>query len=413
MTFKGAAAVILREARTPLHYEVITTRALQGNLVESQGRTPASTMGSILSQDIKENGPRSEFVHHGNGMYGLNPGYAAWGKRRQKAKRKGRAPGARGGGGPPAARGNGRRLLGYIESEIDLGTNHELVILRHLLKHGSAHHGELAEELARHNGLNDSDIGDVQKFIDIPRLRRLERLGFIAGRATDGRPGSEWALELDAHGAASAMEALITKLGDYQQKHGLPASPKRGRGIDWRLHADKLRTFAAPPPPDPGNGQAGGPGPSLDSVNSWIWSVDVDNFKIMQDKQVWASKAEIEKIRDRVKQGDLVAFYLIGNGGFAAVYELVGDWYESPAPMWSDESGRIRHKSQIRVKKVIEGFVPMSRLEGRLSIFQDASANSGLKLRSGDGYPGNNRKPIPPPDMQMILDAMGHTTLPL
>ncbi|MCY4252900.1 MAG: winged helix-turn-helix domain-containing protein, partial [Thaumarchaeota archaeon] len=59
MTFKEAAAVILREAQKPLHYDVITTRALQGNLIESQGLTPASTMGSILSQDIKENGSRS------------------------------------------------------------------------------------------------------------------------------------------------------------------------------------------------------------------------------------------------------------------------------------------------------------------------------------------------------------------
>jgi len=122
------------------------------------------------------------------------------------------------------------------------------------------------------------------------------------------------------------MEALITKLGDYQQKHGLSAFPKRGRGIDWRLHADRLRPSAAPPPPDLSNGQAGGPGPSLDNVSLWIWSVDVDNFKIMQDKQVWASKAEIEKIRDRVKPGDLVGFYLIGNGGFVAIYEFVGDW---------------------------------------------------------------------------------------
>jgi len=414
MTFKEAAAVILREAREPLHYEVITTRALQGSLIESQGRTPASTMGSILSQDIKENGPRSEFAHRGNGMYGLNPGYAAGGRQRRKGKRKGRAPGARGGGGPTAARGNGRRLLGYIESEVDLGTNHELVVLRHLLIHKSAHHGELAEELARHNGLNDSDIGDVQRFLDVPQMRRLERLGFVAGRAVDGRPGSEWALELDAHDAAAIMEALITKLGDYQQKHGLPASPKRGRGIDWRLHADKLRLPTGPLPPDSGSGQAGGTGTNPDGVNSWIWSVNADNLQILRDNQVWASKAETEKIQSRVKSRDLVAFYLIGNGGFAAVYEFVGSWYRSPRPMWSDESAKIRHISQIKIKKIKEGFAPMESLTGRLSIFHDTSDNRHiLKLRSSGGYPGNNGKPIPPPDMRAIMDALDRRPFPL
>jgi len=74
--------------------------------------------------------------------------------------------------------------------------------------------------------------------------------------------------------------------------------------------------------------------------------------------------------------------------------------------MWSNESGQIKHKSQIRVKKVSEGFVPMRHLEDRLLIFRDASANLNLKLRSSDGYPGNNRKPIPPPDMQIILDSL-------
>jgi len=408
MTFKEAAAVTLREAREPLHYEVITTRALQGSLIESQGRTPASTMGNILSQDIKENGPRSEFVHHGNGMYGLNPGYAAGGKQKQKPKRKGPAPGPRGGGGPPAARGNSRRLLGYIESEVDLGTNHELVILRHLLRHVSAHHGELAEELARHNGLNDSDIGDVQKFIGVPQLQRLERLGFIASRMINGQPASEWALDLGTHDAAAAMEALISKLGDYQQKHGLPEDPKRGRGIDWRLHADRLRPSTDPPQPDPGGGQASDTGLGLDSVNSWIWSVNEENFKILQDNLVWASQADLEKIQGRVKPGDLVAFYLIGNNGFVAVYRFVGNWYRSPGPMWADESKTVRHKSQVRIKKVKEGFVSMDYLENKLSIFQDKSDNRHqLKLRSSGGYPGNNGHPIPAPDMRIILDALG------
>lgn len=413
MTFKEAAAVILREAGEPLHYDVITKRALQGNLIESQGRTPASTMGSILSQDIKDNGARSEFVHSGDGMYGLNPNYAVEGRQRQKGKRKRRASGSRKRGGPPIARGGGRRLLDYIESDIGLGTNHELVILRHLLRRGSAHHGELAEELARHNGLNDSDINDVQKFVGVTELRGLERLGFVASRVAGGRPASEWALELGAHDAAAAMEALIAKLGDYQQKHGLPAAPKRGRGIDWRLHADKLPTRPEPPKPDSGNPTPDGtPGLDLTSGNSWIWSVNEENFKIMQDNHVWASKAVLEKIQSRIKSGDLVAFYLIGNAGFVAVYEFVGNWYRSPGPMWSDESRQTRHKSQIRVKKVKEGFAPMAMLESKLSIFQDKSSNRHqLKLRSGDGYPGNNGKPIPPTDMRIILSALSHKTL--
>lgn len=408
MTFKEAAAVILREAQKPLHYDVITTRALQGNLIESQGLTPASTMGSILSQDIKENGSRSEFVHRGNGMYGLNPGYATTGKQRRKAKGKRRGSRTRGGNAAPVTGNCGKRLRDYIESNIDLDTNHELVILKHLLKHRLAHHGQLAEELARYNGLNDSDLDDVKKLIGVSQLQKLERLNFITNRKTNGRNESEWGCALSIHDAARIMEALLDKLADYQRKHDLPLAPKRGRGIDWRIHADMLSSPGDVQPPHPVTTQTGdATGLDLDRVNSWIWSVDADNFKIMRTHKVWASQAEIEKIRDRVKPGDLVAFYLIGHGGFAAVYEFVGDWYRSTAPMWGDESDGITHKSQIRVKQVKTGFAPMSTLKGKLSIFQDASDNRHpLKLRSSVGYPGNNGKPIPPPDMQIIIDAL-------
>ena len=416
MTFKEAAAVILREAQKPLHYDVITTRALQGNLIESQGLTPASTMGSILSQDIKENGSHSEFVHRGNGMYGLNPGYATTGKQRRKAKGKRRTSGSHGKGSTPVPGSNGKKLLAYLESDIDLHTNYELVILGHLLKHRSAHYGRLAEELARHNGLDDSNMEDVQKLIGVTQLQKLEQLHFILNRKTGVRPESEWSCDLSIHDAARVMEVIIHKLEDYQKKHNLPTSPKHGRGIDWRLHADKLlSTTTTPPTSTLGNPQTDDcPNLNLDSVNSWIWSVNADNFKIMQTHNVWASKAEIEKIQDRVKSGDLVAFYLIGNAGFVAVYEFVGDWYRSPKPMWSDESNQVTHKSQIRVKKIKEGFALTKSLEGMLSIFHDSSSNRpSLKLRSSDGYPGNNGKPIPSSDMRIILNALSHGSLPL
>ena len=51
MQFKDAAYEILKEAGQPLHYKEIATRAMEAGLLETLGRTPEATMGSLLYTD--------------------------------------------------------------------------------------------------------------------------------------------------------------------------------------------------------------------------------------------------------------------------------------------------------------------------------------------------------------------------
>lgn len=69
MTYLDAALTILQAAGQPLHYEEITQRALDQELIAPQGLTPAATMGSRLYTDSKEEGSR--FVRAGHGRFGL------------------------------------------------------------------------------------------------------------------------------------------------------------------------------------------------------------------------------------------------------------------------------------------------------------------------------------------------------
>ena len=55
MQFKDAAYEILKQARKPLHYNEITDRALDANLLETAGITPHATMGSLLYTDTLKN----------------------------------------------------------------------------------------------------------------------------------------------------------------------------------------------------------------------------------------------------------------------------------------------------------------------------------------------------------------------
>jgi restriction system protein len=51
MQFKDAAYVILKKAGQPVHYKEIAARAMETGLLETLGRTPEATMGSLLYTD--------------------------------------------------------------------------------------------------------------------------------------------------------------------------------------------------------------------------------------------------------------------------------------------------------------------------------------------------------------------------
>lgn len=51
MQFKDAAYEVLKKAGQPLHYKEIAARAMEAGLLETLGRTPEATMGSLLYTD--------------------------------------------------------------------------------------------------------------------------------------------------------------------------------------------------------------------------------------------------------------------------------------------------------------------------------------------------------------------------
>ncbi len=74
-SFKLAAIKILREAKEPLHYEEITKRALEQNLIETSGATPEATMNAQISVDIKNKKGESPFQRVKPGYFVLNQNF--------------------------------------------------------------------------------------------------------------------------------------------------------------------------------------------------------------------------------------------------------------------------------------------------------------------------------------------------
>jgi len=76
-SFTESAIKVLEECgdRRPMHYRVITEKAIEMGWLVTEGRTPEMTMYSQITAEIKRYRARGEqprFVKHGRGMFGLS-----------------------------------------------------------------------------------------------------------------------------------------------------------------------------------------------------------------------------------------------------------------------------------------------------------------------------------------------------
>ena len=71
MTAADAAYKVLADAGEPLHYKEITDRILVAGLWTTAGRTPWSTVGKTITDEIKRDGPKSRFVKGAPGVFAV------------------------------------------------------------------------------------------------------------------------------------------------------------------------------------------------------------------------------------------------------------------------------------------------------------------------------------------------------
>lgn len=69
MNFLDAAYQVLSQNKAPLHYTEITARALEAEILDTEGRTPEASMGSRLYVDTKRS--NSRFKRVSRGTFGL------------------------------------------------------------------------------------------------------------------------------------------------------------------------------------------------------------------------------------------------------------------------------------------------------------------------------------------------------
>jgi restriction system protein len=71
LSFADASEKVLEQRGVPLHYREITQQALDQQLIQTDGKTPAASLNAVLSVDIKQKGLQSRFVRSSRGVFGL------------------------------------------------------------------------------------------------------------------------------------------------------------------------------------------------------------------------------------------------------------------------------------------------------------------------------------------------------
>jgi len=136
---------------------------------------------------------------------------------------------------------------------------------------------------------------------------------------------------------------------------------------------------------------------------NWIWSSTPESWEILKKKKIWASKIP-QKIRERVRPGDRVVFYVIGTGQFKGIFEFLSEWYDAPEPVWEDEKDAVKYHSQIKLHQIKIGSINVYDIAPKLSIFPnyEDKRSVNLVLKGAGGYPSNTGKPIPEDDFKKI-----------
>jgi predicted RNA-binding protein len=266
-------------------------------------------------------------------------------------------------------------LRNFIENEIQLQANYQLVMLKILVSNKDADKGEIAESLAYFNNKDNSNLDEVKKYLRVPVYDVLVKRGFVKeNRKPNGRKIYELNVNLTQYQQIELNEILEKKIEKWNNEHAIPENQFDSNGIDWFEHGDLLV-----------------------EPNVWIWPVTEENWKIVQQKNIWGSKVPVKQIQNKLLKDDMIIFYIIGTKEFRGIYRISGRWYDSTDKVWADElrSNEIIYNSRVNLEPVKLGTAKIENLKDLL-IFEGKDQNLlNLTLKGIAGYPANNAKPIP------------------
>ena len=168
-------------------------------------------------------------------------------------------------------------------------------------------------------------------------------------------------------------------------------------------------------------------------INHWLFIVDDPNWAIVEKENIWDSKANLDTLNNKIKQGDKAIFYVTGRKSFkksknaknfVASFEITSRWIDKtgtpsrwPGPEQFSTSNRIT------LKPIANGRVPLDAFK-KTSIYKKElrkinrekvskkekekriSRILGRKTQQTGMIAGNDATPLPKADYDLIVNQM-------
>src|SRR6185312_13389486 len=111
-----------------------------------------------------------------------------------------------------------QELHDFIESDIILRANYQLILLKYLIENGGGTKRDIAKELARQNNENNSEQEVIQKYLRVPAYKVLKDRGFIKEALGDSTYIMlNVTLSYDAR--SEILQILSQKITEYNNTH--------------------------------------------------------------------------------------------------------------------------------------------------------------------------------------------------
>lgn len=286
-------------------------------------------------------------------------------------------------------------LMEFIEGEMKLQSNYQLVMLKFLVNHKIANKGQIAEDLAYYNNKNINNIDEVKKFFSVSVYDELINKGFVKKIISNDFTEYMLNVKLDSYQPLTLNDLLESKIKNYNLEQNIPENQFGfSSNIDWMEDKSLIKKFEY----------------ETISPNFWIWSVTPENWEILKSKNIWGSKIPKDKIKLKIKSGDQVAVYVIDSNSFKGIFEFIEEWYDSPGDTWNGDigsDGKLKYLSQIKLKPIQLGSVNVPDLYEKMELFIGKSQNNcNLLLQGGSGYQPNNGRSLSKEDFEIIKRHM-------